>query len=129
MIGLFDWHMIFAFILPVPVLSFIVGYYFLKNGQPKSKRPFDILSFLLLAASLISSLLAISSLEAGGLNLTYMAIFALTLALFIWRSLRIPSPFLDIRILKEPIILLGIIPFAIYQFSNLSANFLIPNFE
>lgn len=38
------------------------------------------------------------------------------------------ASFLDIRILKNPVILLGIIPFFLYQFSNLSANFLIPNF-
>ncbi|MGT2846262.1 MFS transporter [Streptococcus massiliensis] len=128
MIGLFDWHMIFAFILPVPILSFVLGYFFLENGKAKKKRPFDVWSFLLLAAALTSSLLAISSLEEGSLNLPYLGIFMITLALFIWRSLTIETPFLDIRILIKPAILLGIIPFFIYQFSNLSANFLIPNF-
>lgn len=70
----------------------------------------------------------ISSLEEGSFNWTFVIIFLLSLVLFVWRSLTVVHPFLDIRILKNPVILLGIIPFFLYQFSNLSANFLIPNF-
>ena len=50
------------------------------------------------------------------------------LSCFIYRSLKIEHPFLDIRILKQLTVLLAILPFFIFQFINLSANFLIPNF-
>ncbi|KXT84417.1 Multidrug resistance protein B [Streptococcus sp. DD11] len=129
MIGAFDWHMIYSFIMPVPLLSFAIAFFNLKNSSSKSKRPFDILSFLFLSAALVFSILAISSLEEGaGLNWLYVAVFLLTFACFIWRSLTVEHPFLDIRILKQPTILFGILPFLIYQFTNLSSNFLIPNF-
>ena len=124
MIGSFDWHMIYSFIMPVPILSFLLAYVNLENSSGKSKRPFDVLGFLSLATALSFSLMTISSLEGGdSVNWLYLAIFLLSFAFFIWRSLTVQDPFLDIRILKEPTIF-----FLIFQFSNLSSNFLIPNF-
>ena len=129
MIGSFDWHMIYSFIMPVPILSFLLAYVNLENSAGKSKRPFDVLGFLSLATALSFSLMTISSLEGGdSVNWLYLVIFLLSFAFFIWRSLTVQDPFLDIRILKEPTIFFGILPFLIFQFSNLSSNFLIPNF-
>ena len=129
MIGSFDWHMIYSFIMPVPILSFLLAYVNLENSAGKSKRPFDVLGFLSLATALSFSLMTISSLEGGdSVNWLYLAIFLLSFVFFIWRSLTVQDPFLDIRILKEPTIFFGILPFLIFQFSNLSSNFLIPNF-
>ena len=42
----------------------------------------------------------ISSLEEGSFNWTFVIIFLLSLVLFVWRSLTVEHPFLDIRILK-----------------------------
>lgn len=129
MISAFDWHMIYTFILPVPLISFALAYFNLSNSSGKSPRPFDVWAFLALAAALTSSLLAISSLEEGAsVNWLYLLVFVLTLAVFIWRCLTQENPFLDIRVLKQPYILFGILPFLIFQFSNLASNFLIPNF-
>ena len=65
MIGSFDWHMIYSFIMPVPILSFLLAYVNLENSSGKSKRPFDVLGFLSLATALSFSLMTISSLEGG----------------------------------------------------------------
>lgn len=100
----------------------------MENSQKGEKRPFDISSFILLALALITSLLAITSLEEGKINWKYLTVFILSLAAFIHRSLTIPKPFLDIRVLKVPTVWLGLIPFFIYQFANLGSNFIIPNF-
>ncbi len=129
MIASFDWHMIYTCILPVPIISFLLAYFNLQNSTGKSKRPFDVLGFLSLAVALSFSLMTISSLEEGAsVNWLYLAIFLISFVFFIWRSLTVQHPFLDIRILKEPTIFFGILPFLIFQFSNLSSNFLIPNF-
>ncbi|MBP2622926.1 MFS transporter [Streptococcus oricebi] len=128
MIGLFDWHRIFSFIMPIPLISFALGFHFLKNSAGKSRRPFDFPSFIFLTLALTFSLISISSLETGRIDWLFTLLFLVTFSLFIWRSLTIKNPFLDIRILAKPTILLGIIPFFIYQFSNLSSNFIIPNY-
>lgn len=128
MISRFDWHMIYTLILPVPIISFILGFFFLRNSEKSRKRAFDILSFTLLASSLVFAIIAISSLEEGHIDWLYLVLCIVPLACFIYRSLKIDHPFLDIRILKQPTVLLAILPFFIFQFINLSTNFLIPNF-
>lgn len=129
MIAHFDWHMIFTLIFPVPIISFFLSYFFLKNSdEMKVSQPFDWISFLLLSIALSSSLVTISSLKSGtSFNFLALTIFLVTFVGFIISSLRVEVPLLDIRILKNPLVFLGIIPFTIYQFSNLSINFLLPN--
>lgn len=128
MIAHLPWQWIFIFILPVPIICFILNQIYMENSPKTHKRPFDLLAFSLLAISLTSSLLAITSLEEGHPNWTYFLLFLLTLSTFIRRSLKTKTPFLDIRVLKVPTVWLGLIPFFIYQFSNLGSNFIIPNF-
>ena len=96
MIASFDWHMIYTCILPVPIISFLLAYFNLQNSTGKSKRPFDVLGFLSLAVALSFSLMTISSLEEGAsVNWLYLAVFLLSFAFFIWRSLTVQHPFLD----------------------------------
>ncbi|MBM7643769.1 MFS transporter [Streptococcus loxodontisalivarius] len=129
MIARFDWQWIFIAILPVALLALIIGAIFIENSPASAeKRPFNWFDFILLAIALSSALLAVSSLEAGQLNWTYLLVFILALLAFIWRSSKEENPFLDIKLLTNPLILFGLLPFAIFQFSNLSANFVIPNF-
>lgn len=128
MIARLPWQWIFIFILPVPLICFVLNHLYMENSQKGERRPFDISSFILLALALITSLLAITNLEEGKINWIYLIVFILSLAAFIHRSLTIPKPFLDIRVLKVPTVWLGLIPFFIYQFANLGSNFIIPNF-
>ncbi|MBM7636272.1 MFS transporter [Streptococcus saliviloxodontae] len=129
MIAHLDWQWIFIAILPIALLAFLIGASFIENSPlSQEKRPFNWLDFILLALSLSNIILAISSLEAGQLNWTYVIIFVLSLIAFIWRSSKEEQPFLDIKLLADPLVLFGLLPFAIYQFSNLSTNFVIPNF-
>lgn len=128
MIAHLPWQWIFIFILPVPVICFILNQRYMENSPKTVKRPFDIFAFSFLAVALTTSLLAITSLENGKVNWAYLVIFIVNLLGFIVRSLKTQTPFLDIRILKVPTVWLGLIPFFIYQFSNLGSNFIIPNF-
>lgn len=128
MIAHFSWQWIFLLTLPVPVIALIISYFSLENSPKTSKRPFDFISFLLLAIALSFFLILISGLESGSLNWLALIIFGFALIFFVFRSLKLQTPFLDIRILKQAPVLLGLIAFFIYQFSNLASNFVIPNF-
>lgn len=129
MIARFAWQWIFIAILPVALITLAIGVKNIQNSElPQIKRPFDLLSFLLLATALSSLLLAITSLEGGEVNLIALAIFLMSLGGFIWRALKDPTPFIDIRLFANPLVLFGLLPFAIYQFSNLATNFVIPNY-
>ncbi|EHJ52804.1 DHA2 family efflux MFS transporter permease subunit [Streptococcus macacae] len=128
MIAHFSWQWIFILTLPIPVIALVISYFALENTPKNKKRPFDLLAFLLLALALSFFLLVISSLESGSVNFFALVVFLAALSLFIFRTLKSEQPFLDIRILKQAPVLLGLIPFFIYQFINLSSNFVIPNF-
>ncbi|MBY5004877.1 MFS transporter [Streptococcus suis] len=128
MIAHFPWQWIFICILPVPVISFILNLLYMENSEKVGKRPFDCLAFSSLAFALSSLLLAVTSLEEGHLNVTYFAVFLLSFLVFVWRSVRAEKPFLDIHIMKDPAVRLGLLPFFIYQFTNLGTNFIVPNF-
>lgn len=128
MIAHFSWQWIFLLTLPVPVIAFLISYFVLENSVKDEKRPFDLISFLLLAVTLSFFLILISGLESGSVNWIALLIFILACVLFVLRTLKSETPFLDIRILKQLPVILGLIPFFIYQFSNLASNFLIPNF-
>lgn len=128
MIAHFSWQWIFLLILPVPVIAFFISHFALENSVKNQKRPFDLISFLLLAVTLSFFLILISGLESGSVNWLALLIFILACVLFVLRTLKSETPFLDIRILKQLPVILGLIPFFIYQFSNLTSNFLIPNF-
>lgn len=128
MIAHFSWQWIFLLTLPVPVIAFFISHFALENSVKNHKRPFDLVSFLLLAITLSFFLILISGLESGSVNWAALLIFILACALFTFRTLNSETPFLDIRILKQLPVILGLIPFFIYQFSNLASNFLIPNF-
>lgn len=129
MIANFPWQWIFIAILPVALITLVIGLKNIQNSETsQAKRPFDVLSFLFLAVSLSSLLIAITSLEGGEVNLLALGLFLVTLVLFIWRALKDPTPFIDIRLFANPLVLFGLLPFAVYQFSNLAANFVIPNY-
>ncbi|MGT2636899.1 DHA2 family efflux MFS transporter permease subunit [Streptococcus ratti] len=128
MIAHFSWQWIFLLTLPIPVIAFFISHFALENSVKNQKRPFDLISFLLLAVTLSFFLILISGLESGSVNWLALLIFILACVLFVLRTLKSETPFLDIRILKQLPVILGLIPFFIYQFSNLASNFLIPNF-
>lgn len=128
MIAHFPWQWIFLLILPVTLAALFIGLYALENAPKINKRPFDWLAFVLLSASLTSFLITVAELESGHLNWPTFGLFLASLIAFIAKSLTNTNPFLDIRILGFAPILLGVIPFFIYQFTNLAANFVIPNF-
>ena len=109
MIAHFSWQWIFLLTLPVPVIALIISYFSLENSPKTSKRPFDFISFLLLAIALSFFLILISGLESGSLNWLALIIFGFALIFFVFRSLKLQTPFLDIRILKQAPVLLGLI--------------------
>ncbi len=128
MIAHFSWHWIFICILPVPIIASVIAFFFLKNSPKSQKITFDFLAFFFLAISLSSLLLAITSLENGTGSLLYLIIFAISFLLFLVKNLRSPQPFLDIRVLKVPSLIFGLLPFFVFQFANLGSNFIIPNY-
>ncbi|WP_311406850.1 MFS transporter [Liquorilactobacillus uvarum] len=123
------WRMIFFTILIIPVASFLIGFSsFAKDQKLKKQDNLDFLAFSLLSVALISLLIMISKFEANNFDLRLFFLFLLTMISFIWRSLTSKKVFLNIRVFSKLSFLMAILPFVTYQFSNIGANFIIPNY-
>lgn len=123
------WRSIFFIILILVIISVFIGITSFEKSEPKDKSAkLDILQFLLLAITLTTSLIVVSELETGKLNVPILISFCISLGLFIWKSLTSKVEFLNIRLFAKPAFLLAIIPFTLYQFANIGGNYLIPNY-
>ena len=123
------WRSIFFIILILVIISLFMGITSFEKSEPKDKSAkLDILQFILLAIALTTSLIVVSELETGKLNVPTLIVFCISLSLFIWKSLTSKIEFLNIRLFAEPAFLLAIIPFTLYQFANIGGNYLIPSY-
>ncbi|WP_251869430.1 MFS transporter [Enterococcus italicus] len=123
------WRAIFFFVLLLVAVSFFLGITSFEKKEPIDKTAkLDWLQFLLLACSLTTSLIFVSGLETGKVNLPVLVLFFATFFLFIWKSLTSKQEFLNIRLFAKPVFLYAIIPFVLYQFANIGGNYLIPNY-
>lgn len=123
------WRSIFFIILILVIISLFMGITSFEKSEPKDKSAkLDILQFILLAIALTTSLIVVSELETGKLNVPILFAFCISLGLFIWKSLTSKIEFLNIRLFAKPAFLLAIIPFTLYQFANIGGNYLIPSY-
>ena len=104
-IDVFDWRIIFWFALSIVALNILFASFVMKNVLENKKLPFDTLSAVLSAVGFTGLLLGIGNLGTDrffsltiGLPLLAGIIM---LALFVLRQIRLNSPFLEIRTLKN----------------------------
>ncbi|MGM9886556.1 MAG: MFS transporter [Lactococcus sp.] len=128
LIGNLGWRAIFAFILIVPVISFILGAKSIENSEKKSPAQLDFIAFVLMSLMLVNLLLTLNSLTAVHFEWAWLIVFVVSLVAFIYRALHSDKEFLDIRVFKNTAFTLSVIAYAIFQFSNIGANMIIPNF-
>ncbi|MGM8140509.1 MFS transporter [Enterococcus italicus] len=120
---------IFFLTLLLVAVSFFLGITSFEKKEPIDKTAkLDVWQFLLLASALTTSLVVVSELETGQLNVPVLLAFVVSLGLFIWKSLTSKREFLNIRLFAKPVFLLAIIPFVLLQFANIGGNYLIPNY-
>ncbi len=123
----FDWHMIYSFIMPVPILfSF---YWLMLTWKFVRQKQASLWWYWFLPPQLFPFLWWSSPVWRYDSQLALSSYFSpFPLPFFILRSLTVQHP-LDIRILKKRTndFILEFCPFNL-PLSNLSSNFLIPNF-
>lgn len=127
-----DWRWLFYTTIPITIISFIIGYYYLVNVTPITKPKVDVLSII------------ISTLGFGGIVYGFSAsgnegwsdpqvywsiiIGSLSLILFAVRQLRISNPILELRTFRFPLFSLSIILLIIVMMSMFATITLLPMF-
>lgn len=123
------WRYIFVILLPILIISFILG---IKNIQQKSqiqKSKFDSLSLFSLILTFGGLIFGFSNMSQ--LNLVVIVAFLVGivgLISFILRSNKIDSPIVNLKVLKNHIFSSHVASFFIFQIISLGFAFILPNY-
>lgn len=121
----FGWRWVFLFMLPILIISFIMGSAAIKDIRKGEVYHLDVKSFFISSAGLVSFIMGLSylSTEYGVLLICISFVF---LGIFILLQLKIKYPLINIRILKYKMFTLGLITVCMPMASILALAFLIP---
>lgn len=95
-----NWRWVFWFLIPLIIISLLLGIWGIEQKSAVKKVKIDRLSFIIIAIFFIGMLVGFSNLGTGQLGATAIPILIalLALALLIWRSNRIKMPILDLKL-------------------------------
>lgn len=123
------WRYIFVILLPILIISFLLG---IKNIQQKNqiqKSKFDSLSLIALILTFTGLIYGFSNMSK--LNLTVIFAFIIGifgLISFIIRSNHLADPIVNLSVLKNHIFSSHVLSFFIFQILSLGFAFILPNY-
>lgn len=108
----YDWRVLFKMILPLAVVSVLIGIWKAENVMEQNKKAtLDYFSIILSSLGFGGLLYGFSAVSADGwtdtIVLTTLIIGAASLVLFIIRQLKLEEPLLDLRVYKYPMFALA----------------------
>jgi DHA2 family metal-tetracycline-proton antiporter-like MFS transporter len=130
-----DWNFIFLITVPMGIISFFMGYFFIPQDLPNNQKnylrnEFDIVGAFLVLIFLISFILAIYGTQNSGLiSFNFLMGILISLLLFVilvkWES-RQKKPILDIKLLKNPSLFFPILAAFMVTFVLMGTIFIVP---
>ncbi len=128
----FTWRVFFYFNAPLAMFSFIFALLMLRKQKRQPMVKLDLLGSVLMAVFLLSLLLALTQGRRYGWNsnyiLTLFVIFTATLALFVITELRRNNPFVELRLYKSFVYVMGSTIAVAYGVILIGTSFFVPQF-
>ena len=127
------WRYIFIFIIPVMIISLIMGLTFItgETGQVKHTK-LDVVGFISIALTFIGLIFAFSNLstilQKPLMFISPLVIGIISLVVFIKHSLNTSNPLINIRVFKKTKFTQGITAYFIFQVNTLGLSFILPNY-
>ena len=127
------WRYIFIFIIPVMIISLIMGLTSItgENGQVKHTK-LDVVGFISIALTFIGLIFAFSNLstilQKPLMFISPLVIGIISLMVFIKHSLNTSNPLINIRVFKKTKFTQGITAYFIFQVNTLGLSFILPNY-
>ena len=126
------WRWIFIVMVPVLLLSFVLGVYGIRQVSPVERARFPLIDYLLLVACFACVVLGVNSAaDAGWLSAQVLGLLAGALvagAAFVARSLHAEDPLIRIQVFFTPAFTFSVLVILCVQFITLSVSYLIPNY-
>ncbi|BAH07229.1 DHA2 family efflux MFS transporter permease subunit [Clostridium kluyveri] len=127
----FSWHALFITLIPLIILSMILGYIYLVNVSTLTKPKIDVISIILSTIGFGGIIYGLSSFSGGG-NMKMIGIIfiigIISLFLFCKRQLLLKEPMLEIRTLKYPLFSIGVALVMISMITIFTMNVMLPMF-
>ncbi len=128
----FSWRAIFAALLPLLLVAFVLGMIAIRQSHETITEHFDIPGWLVLAASFTCLIFAIDEGANFGwtspLIIGLFVAFVVLLALFVHRERTCDHPLIHLEIFHARGYVLGLATIAFMQFTVLGLSFLLPNY-
>ncbi|WLT01060.1 DHA2 family efflux MFS transporter permease subunit [Lactobacillus helsingborgensis] len=127
------WRYIFIFIIPVMIISLIMGLTSItgETGQVKHTK-LDVVGFISIALTFIGLIFAFSNLstilQKPLMFISPLVIGVISLVVFIKHSLNTSNPLINIRVFKKTKFTQGITAYFIFQVNTLGLSFILPNY-
>lgn len=129
----FGWRMIFAALLPVLGVAFVLGVTSIRQSHDVVRDPFDVPGWLAIAASFAALVFAVHMGSSLGwtnpAELALLAAFAVLVALFVRRERHADHPLISLDVFRQPRFVMGVVALVSLQFVVLGLSFLIPNYS
>lgn len=119
------WRWVFLFMLPILIISFIMGSMTIRDIRKGEIYHLDVKSFFISSAGLVSFIMGLSYLSTK-YGILLICISFVFLGIFILLQLKIKYPLMNIKILKYKMFTLGLITVCMPMASVLALAFLIP---
>lgn len=126
----YQWRDLFGMIIPIMVVVIILALFFMKPVIKTHKQKIDWLSLVLSTIGFGGLLYGFSSAGNDGWTstkvLVSLIVGAIVTALFVWRQLVIPKPFLELRVFKTGEFTLSAILSSIVMIAMLGVETVLP---
>ena len=133
MIDAYGWRMIFWVLVPLLLLSLLLGVLSIGGGKATTRATFPILDYLLLAVGFVYFIFAVERFSTGGwLSGESLALLASTVAAlvaFVLLSKRRAAPLIHLSVFRNRTFLLSLGYILILQLTVLALGYLIPNYS
>lgn len=125
------WRMVFICLMPLAVISFVVGALCVRQATPLSHPRFDLLGFVLLAVGFFSLIYGINQASRVGASPVVLAIFAVmvvALVAFALHARKSGHPLINMQVFSHPAFVCSVVVVALVAFAILGFAYLVPNY-
>ena len=127
------WRMIFAFLLPLLLVSTVLGIYAIRQSSATEPVSFDVSGYLMLIIGFICFIFAINSVSSEGwLSTRVILLFLVCLAalfFFAQHTGKTAKPLINLCIFQKNTFTFSVLYLILLQFICLGIGFLLPNYS
>ncbi len=132
-VDMFGWRYIFLSLLPLLLLSLVVGCKLIKRSVPSERSHFHLFDYALIVVGYSTFILALVQASSAGwvsvAVISLLVVAAVSLTWFVKQSRREPHPLLRVEVLGYRNFMLALAAILIVQFSVLGLGYAIPNYS